>query len=318
MPRLRDPRCRTFTCPHERIDRDDACCLGAREQRKVRCDASAMGANIGRTLGLPGEPQWHRVSGKPRALLAPRPETSKELRQLSFGPCLLPVRMPSSGARFVRTIRAFFARTAGEPDVPETPTRRALASPVIPHLQARFCAPERLVSTPGTTLIDRPPDLGLYPLLTLGPPSYRRSMEAEAKITLQPSGGFLPKQTAIVGAVVVAVMIMFGLSHSSSSVAPQPAPAATVADDDRTSTASGVSVAPTTTGSAAAAVSVSQASTFHGYSCTLDCSAHKMAYSIARADHLTRLSQCPAAPFRFRSFEEGCWAALGREGPLAK
>ena len=275
--------------------------------RKVRAAA----------LGLPAEPRRHRVSGKPRALLAPRPESSEELLQLSFGPCLLPVRMPSSGARFVRQICAFLARTAGEPDVPETPTRRALASPVIPHLQARFCAPERLVSSPGTTLIDRPPDLGLYPLLTLGPPSYRRSMEAEAKVTLQPSGGFLPKQTAIVGAVVVAVMIMFGLSHSSS-VAPQPAPAATVADDDRTSTASGVSVAPTTTGSAAAAVSVSQASTFHGYSCTLDCSAHKMAYSIARADHLTRLSQCPAAPLRFRSFEEGCWAALGREGPLAK
>lgn len=48
--------------------------------------------------------------------------------------------------------------------------------------------------------------------------------------------------------------------------------------------------------------------TFHGYSCTVDCSGHEAGYSWAEEHDITDKDDCPIDPHNSHSFTEGCWA----------
>jgi hypothetical protein len=138
-------------------------------------------------------------------------------------------------------------------------------------------------------------------------------MQAEANATVQSAEPIVSKRNMATGVVVLAVLLLASRTWHGS----EPAAAGGVPVQYSSSASFGGSVPPVAaSGGSTAAGSVQAAMpTFHGYACTLDCSAHKFGYSIAKANHFYRLSDCPNAPVRFRSFQEGCWAAVGREGP---
>jgi hypothetical protein len=52
----------------------------------------------------------------------------------------------------------------------------------------------------------------------------------------------------------------------------------------------------------------SDAGTFHGYTCTVDCSGHEAGYNWAEEQGITDKDDCPLDPHNSHSFTEGCWA----------
>jgi hypothetical protein len=52
----------------------------------------------------------------------------------------------------------------------------------------------------------------------------------------------------------------------------------------------------------------SNAGTFHGYDCTVDCSGHEAGYNWAEEKGITDRDECPIDPHNSQSFTEGCWA----------
>lgn len=52
----------------------------------------------------------------------------------------------------------------------------------------------------------------------------------------------------------------------------------------------------------------SNAGTFHGYACTVDCSGHEAGYNWAEEHDITDRDECPVDPHNSQSFTEGCWA----------
>jgi hypothetical protein len=137
-------------------------------------------------------------------------------------------------------------------------------------------------------------------------------MQAEAKATDQsPHPPVASKRNTITGIVVVIGMLLFGATFSFHD-SQQPATVA-VSDDGQPANAGGAVSEAAASGSTVASGPVTL--TFHGYKCTVDCLGHEIGYKIARAEGKTRIGDCPSAPPHFRSLQEGCWAAVGREGP---
>jgi hypothetical protein len=139
-------------------------------------------------------------------------------------------------------------------------------------------------------------------------------MQAEAKQPDQPSDNVASKRNMFTAAVVVAVLIFFG-AHASFHGSQAQDTAAMPDDGPSISVGGAVIQGPSGSSSAAAGPTKLIDLTFHGYRCTIDCMGHMIGYKIARAEGKTRIGDCPSAPASMRSLQEGCWAAVGRDGP---
>jgi hypothetical protein len=140
--------------------------------------------------------------------------------------------------------------------------------------------------------------------------------EVNQSAPAQTSGNVVSKRNVFTAAVVVAVLIFLFLgAHATFNGSPTQ-DTAVVADDAPSVSVGGAVIQGANGGSTAAAGPTKPIDlTFHGYRCTIDCMGHMIGYKIARAEGKTRIGDCPSAPASMRSLQEGCWAAVGREGP---
>jgi hypothetical protein len=123
----------------------------------------------------------------------------------------------------------------------------------------------------------------------------------------------MSKRNIFAAVAVIAGILFFG-SHASFGGSQAQETAAP--NDDRATVAVGGAIIQGAGGGTIAAGPTKPIDlVFHGYRCTIDCMGHMIGYKIARAEGKTRIGDCPSAPASMRSLQEGCWAAVGREGP---
>lgn len=123
------------------------------------------------------------------------------------------------------------------------------------------------------------------------------------------------RRAFVIGLLVVAGALGVGAWAHSTAPAPDASQSTTVAAPAAAAAVDAGRDEQTDGAADARSDSTTDADTFHGYTCTVDCSGHEAGYQWADDNGITDPDDCPIDPHNSHSFTEGCWAFAGRDGP---